>query len=530
LLQFEMGRTLFLMISVAFVACAHSGLSFAKPVRLGPTDAMSDEFYAVGPLGNRVVFGMHPKMVASGRIGSPPRQVYPYTMATMSSTGGRSWTPIPQSCAGIVSRDRRYTLAAYPSQCSDSDPSVCTALTSFGNFSDIRSKTTSASTVFNATGATVISYSNGTLRCSPKTPVVTTITGLPPLIVCCSVGGLRFSGAAAIYLGPGGENRYLATVLGELASESKAQDGMTILAVASADGINWHYLSTIANYSTPHMNSAEGGPNEMDLAWLPDNKRIIAMMRICGGAVADCTQNYARSVSSDRGATWSAPMLVPNVGSARPRLLQMGSTMILGGGRMWNGGDMINHNNLQNGTNDNMLWAATDGEGLEWTPYALSYHHNMGEPDPGLHFTAGVNCSLYRGDMTVGQPHTDFETHAYLSLVQLTKNTGLVVYQYTGKTVVNTTLQCDEQPIQYYFERRMWGANVTGQAACAAANDTRNIGRTFYTTGCPSKCAHWGCCWTGRSIARPYKNGTFAMVFTVADPSSHGALENTRAH
>ena len=62
--------------------------------------------------------------------------------------------------------------------------------------------------------------------------------------------------------------------------------------------------------------------------------------------------------------------------------------MILGGGRMWNGGDMQNHNNLVNGSNDNMLWAATDGEGLEWTPYAISYHHNMGTADPGLHFSA----------------------------------------------------------------------------------------------------------------------------------------------
>jgi hypothetical protein len=161
-------------------------------------------------------------------------------------------------------------------------------------------------------------------------------------------------------LGPGGDNRYLATVLGSLA-EGHGQDRMTVLAVGSADGIAWRYLSTIANYSTPHMNSAEGGPNEMDLAYLPDNKRIIAMIRNCAGAVADCSQNYARSVSSDRGATWSEPAFVPNVGSARPRLLQLGSTMILSGGRMWNGGDMRDHVNVQNGTNDNMLWAATDG-------------------------------------------------------------------------------------------------------------------------------------------------------------------------
>ena len=205
-------------------------------------------------------------MVANGRPGGAARQVYPSTVATMSSTGGSSWEPTPASCAGIVGRDRRFTLAAYKSDCSDSDPSVCTALTSFGDFADISSKTTSASTVFNASGATVISYSNGTLRCSPKSPVVTQISGLPPLMVCCSVGGLRFSGAAAVYLGPGGENLYLATVLGSLAS-GNPQDSMTIMAVGSADGISWKYLSTIANHSTPHMNSAEGGFKMMNSAF-----------------------------------------------------------------------------------------------------------------------------------------------------------------------------------------------------------------------------------------------------------------------
>lgn len=506
--------------AVAWSLPSESGITFGRPVRLGPTDGMSDEFYALGPLDTRIIFGVHPKMVASGRPGSPAKQVYPGTVATMSTTNGRSWEPIPQGCVGIVAQERRFTLAAYPSECSDSDPSVCTVLTTFGNFADIRSPTTSTSTVFNASGATVVSWSNGTLRCAPKTPAVTTITGLPPLVVCCSVGGLRFSGAAAIYLGPGGKNRYLTTVLGSLAA-GHGQDRMAILAVGSTDGIAWHYLSTIADYSTPHMNSAEGGPNEMDLAWLPDNKRIIAMMRVCGGAVAECSENYARSVSSDRGATWSEPAFVPNVGSARPRLLQLGSTLIMGGGRMWNGGDMRDHINLINGTNDNMLWAARDGEGLEWTPYSISYYHNRGEPDPGLHFTAGVNSSLFLGDMTVGQRHTDYETHAYTSVVQLTRNTGLITYQYTAKTVVNETRQCDEQPIQYFFNRHIWGANVTGEAECIAANNTRNIGRTFYwnaARGTPAdSCGHQACdcCWTGRSIARPFKNGTFTMKFTV---------------
>lgn len=120
--------------------------------------------------------------------------------------------------------------------------------------------------------------------------------------------------------------------------------------------------------------------------------------------------------------------------------------------------------------------------------------------------------------MTAGQQHTDFETHAYTSLVQLTKTSGLILYQYTGKTIVNETRQCDEQTIQNLIERKVWGANLTSQAACYAANRTHDIGRTFFLDAdgsCPSKCGHWGCCWTGRSIAKPFKNGTFAMSFSV---------------
>eukprot|EP01043_Picozoa_sp_COSAG02_P037483 COSAG02_NODE_2816_length_7969_cov_3.879670_2_plen_511_part_00 len=503
-------------LSVMVAFAPNAGITFGKPRRIGPTDGMADDFYAVGPLGSRVVFG-----IRTSPSGNPQTSSYPTTEATMSHSAGRTWQPVPDSCANVVSHDRRYTLAAYNSACSDLDPSVCTALTTFGEFGHIATPTTSANTIFNATGATVLRYTNGTLECQEK-PGVTKIAGLPPLMECCSVGGLRFSGAAAIYLGPGGENRYLTTILGSLAA-GHGQDRMTIMAVGSTDGISWRYISTIANYSTPNMNSAEGGPNEMDLAWLPDNERILAMIRVCAGAVNLCTQNYARSVSSDRGKTWSMPEFVPNVGSARPRLLQMGNTMILGGGRMWNGGDMKDHLNLHNGTNDNLLWTATDGEGLMWKPYAISYYHNRGESDPSLHFTAGVNSSLYYGEDTLGMRHLDFETHGYLSLVQLTRSSGLVIYQYTGRTYVNETRQCSEPSIRYLFERKVWGHNTTGKAACVAANMSRNIGRTFYWNEArgtsADSCGHQACdcCWTGRSIAEPMKNGTFAMEFIVAE-------------
>ena len=87
-------------------AADHSSsvVTFERPVRLGPTDGMSDDFYAVGPLGSRVVFGMRTQP-----HGDPQTSEYPTTEATMSSSDGSSWEPMPQSCAGVVARGARQT-------------------------------------------------------------------------------------------------------------------------------------------------------------------------------------------------------------------------------------------------------------------------------------------------------------------------------------------------------------------------------------------------------------------------------------
>ena len=45
------------LLAAVSAAFSPAGITFGKPVRLGPSDGMSDEFYAVGPLGKRVVFG-----------------------------------------------------------------------------------------------------------------------------------------------------------------------------------------------------------------------------------------------------------------------------------------------------------------------------------------------------------------------------------------------------------------------------------------------------------------------------------------
>jgi hypothetical protein len=102
----SMAATLMLATARHSSTADHSSsvVTFEKPVRLGPTDGMSDDFYAVGPLGSRVVFGMRTQP-----HGDPQTSEYPTTEATMSSSDGRSWEPMPHSCAGVVARGARQT-------------------------------------------------------------------------------------------------------------------------------------------------------------------------------------------------------------------------------------------------------------------------------------------------------------------------------------------------------------------------------------------------------------------------------------
>ena len=58
------------------------------------------------------------------------------------------------------------------------------------------------------------------------------------------------------------------------------------------------------------------------------------------------------------------------IGSARPRLLRLGNTMLLSGGRMAGVGGF--------GGWDARLWVSTGSAASSWRMHSISYHHNRG--------------------------------------------------------------------------------------------------------------------------------------------------------
>ena len=118
--------------------------------------------------------------------------------------------------------------------------------------------------------------------------------------------------------------------------------------------------------------------------------------------------DYGRSVSADRGRTWSKLKPV-GPGCARPRLLQLGGTMLLSGQRashrsathvggrqqLTRFGCCTGGRHRNDHTSDVLLWTATDGSGESWTPYSLSAAHNAGTPDPSLRYDANVNSTTF---------------------------------------------------------------------------------------------------------------------------------------
>eukprot|EP01052_Picozoa_sp_SAG31_P050215 SAG31_NODE_11359_length_1039_cov_1.205319_2_plen_152_part_01 len=149
-----------------------------------------------------------------------------------------------------------------------------------------------------------------------------------------------------MYLGgEGGSHKYLQSVIVTLVGDGQAT---SVLAMGSADGKVFNYLGPIATAS--EFPTSQEGPNEMDLSWLPGNKAILAVIRLDGGDGPRTHPyvNYHKSISTSRGLTWSKATPIV-AGCARPRLLQVGSTMLLSGGRMRDAS-----------TSDVLLWTSDD--------------------------------------------------------------------------------------------------------------------------------------------------------------------------
>ena len=183
----------------------------------------------------------------------------------------------------------------------------------------------------------------------------------------------------------------------------------------SNDTFSWDYLSTVA-CASDFPKSGEG-PNENSLA-LTSSGDLLTVMRFDandGTRWGDHSEkNYFSSRSSDGGRTWTKAsemrdMSGKGIGTARPRLLLLGGSLLLTGSRV-----------LSSHDSDYYLWHDGDGTGRSFDAHSLTYHHNQLVQNPKQRI--GVWCN----GTNVTAPGQ--ACAGYTSVVPLDKHNALLMY------------------------------------------------------------------------------------------------------
>jgi hypothetical protein len=162
------------------------------------------------------------------------------------------------------------------------------------------------------------------------------------------------------------------------------------------------------------------GPNEHDLTLLSDGKTLMVVTRIDGGdgrppycASQHTVKNYHSLFSTDGGTTWTKPTPMRDVtgrgiGTAYPRLLKVGNTLLLSGGRL-----------MTEGLIDIELWVNSDGMGKVWDQaHSISYQHNRNVVNP-----------LHRLFWQVNTTDSTNSTTSYTSLVPVSETEAVILYE-----------------------------------------------------------------------------------------------------
>jgi hypothetical protein len=188
-----------------------------------------------------------------------------------------------------------------------------------------------------------------------------------------SYGGFVFDGRP-LRVGDG----WLTTLYGKY--EGEVAKKCTLHTAASRDGFRWEIRATVASPDSP-VGRHHWGNSEAEICRLPD-QRLMCVYRLDG-------EPYGQSFSSDEGATWTAPNLMPpGVGSVEPRLaVTQAGVVVLGGGRP-----------------RYYLWFNADGKGIEWQGIDIFSHHNE-LAAPGQVRFGGYRfdgCSAYGSVMALG--------------------------------------------------------------------------------------------------------------------------------
>jgi hypothetical protein len=176
-------------------------------------------------------------------------------------------------------------------------------------------------------------------------------------------------------------------------------------------GKNWNYSATIG--AAKDFPWSGEGFNEGGLAIAADGKTIVTASRTGAGDYEPASAclgyfDYHTSRSSDGGFTWSFPEPIVGAGSCSPNLLNIGNSLVLGGGRM-----------CGNSTTDIFLWLDEAGMGdpNAFVPYSISYWYNALQ----------TNASAPRFDELINSTCRD-ETSGMIQVKALTNTTGSVTF------------------------------------------------------------------------------------------------------
>ena len=186
---------------------------------------------------------------------------------------------------------------------------------------------------------------------------------------------------------------------------------LSCVAYRSTDGgVHWTFASVVAN--TSEVPYAAEGPSEGALAIL-NNGTLMAVMRVEGQS--GHYSPYISKLSEDGGLTWHSLRSlhgggsggVPGAGCVRPRLLQVGSSLLLSGGRP---------NPV---SRDVLVWWNAAGDGEEWEAHSISYEHNKRIANSSWVFPpAATNNSRSFPRLTT----------SYTSLIRTGNTSGYIVY------------------------------------------------------------------------------------------------------